>query len=409
MLALVYRKSVPRYLASAGAGKLMRRRFLPALAPVALRDIPFDRSTLDTRGLGPEWLILKVRMCGICGSDLNLLRGAESYLMEPYGSFPIGMGHEIVAEVVDAPDGSGFSAGERVVVEPTLHCAIRGLPPCRFCQQGDWNLCENFTDGILPAGPGIGFNSATGGGMAEAVAAHPLQCLRVPDSMPDETAVLADAMASALQPVLENRPADEDTVIVYGMGVIGQFLVRSLRAVGSRARVVAVARHRFQAELATAGGADQVLMSPTRRELGAAVGARFLPTTLAGGNLEGGADIFYDCVGSPRSLQEGLVSLRGRGRYVMVGTAGTAGGVDISSLWFRELTMTGSVYYGHGEYNGERRRTYELALEFLGDPAFPTSGLLTHTYPLPEWRRAFQTVFDKRGSGSMKVAFDMRG
>ncbi|QJT08424.1 zinc-dependent alcohol dehydrogenase [Oceanidesulfovibrio marinus] len=409
MHALIYRKSVPRYLASAGAARLMRRRFVPALAPVALMDIPFDRESLAGRGIGPEWLILKVRMCGICGSDLNLLRGAESYLMEPYGSFPIGMGHEIVAEVADAPAGSGFSEGDRVVVEPTLHCAVRGLPPCRYCARGDWNLCENFTHEGLAAGPGIGFNSATGGGMAELVAAHPLQCLRVPDSMPDELAVLADPLASALQPVLENRPSDEDTVVVYGMGVIGQFLVRALRAVGSSARVIAVARHRFQAELATAGGADEVLMSPSRKDLGAAVNARYLPTTLGGGNLEGGADVFYDCVGSPRSLEEGLVSLRGRGKYVMVGTADSAGGADISSLWFRALTMTGTVYYGHGEYGGERRRTYDLALEFLGDPAFASRGLLTHTYPLHEWRKAFQSVFDKRGSNSMKVAFDMRG
>ncbi len=408
MRALVYRKSVIRYLASAGAARIWRRRFFPWLAPLALEDVPFERADMARRGLGPEWVRLKVRLCGICGSDLNLLRGAESYLMEPYGSFPMGLGHEIVAEVDDAPADSGFVQGERVVVEPTLHCAVRGLAPCGPCVRGETNLCERFTEGPLAAGPGVGFNAATGGGMAEYVAAHPLQLHRVPEGMADERAVLADAFASALQPVLDNFPKNDNHVVVYGAGVIGQFVVRALRALGCRARVTAVARYPFQKELAEAGGADEVLLRPDRRVLAQAVGARFLPTTLGGGNLEGGCDVFYDCVGLPATLQEGLVALRCRGRLVMVGTAANAGGVDISSVWFRQLVVTGACYYGQGEVDGEMRRTYPLALELLAREDFPAEGLYTGSRRLKEWRVAFREAFDKRAGLSMKSCFDMR-
>ncbi len=394
MQALVYRRSVPRYLACQLVSGLRRRRFYPALAPLRLEERPFSP---------PEgWVQLKVRLCGICGSDISLLRGGESYLMEPYASLPAVLGHEVVAEVLtDHP--AGFTKGQRVAVEPLLSCAQRGLPPCPSCAQGHYNLCECFTLGSLQPGMVLGYNADIGGGMAEFMAAHPERLLPLPDELPDETAVLLDSLASALQPVLDNFPADDEQVLVFGAGIIGQHIVRCLRGLGSKARILVVARHNFQKELALAGGADQVLMSPDRKTLGQALGARFLPTTLGGGNLEGGAGLCFDCVGSARSLQDGLLCLRARGRYVMVATAGTLKGVDLSPLWFRELTLRGSNCYAQGTFRGETVRTYALALQLLTGP-YPTEGLVRHVFPLAEWERAFVTAFDKRGTQSMKVA-----
>ena len=109
---------------------------------------------------------MKNSLCGICGSDLGLLRGTESFLLEPYASFPAVMGHEIAAAIVAAPKDSQWNTGDRVVVEPLLSCAERGMPPCRFCSQGSYNLCESSTTGNLAAGQ-IGYNKSLGGGMAE--------------------------------------------------------------------------------------------------------------------------------------------------------------------------------------------------------------------------------------------------
>ena len=113
--------------------------------------------------------------------------------------------------------------------------------------------------------------------MAEMMAAHPSRLVRVPDNVPDEVAVLTDSLASALQPVLDNFPEDRHTVVIYGAGIIGQHLIRLLRALGSKARVVMVARYPFQEELALAGGADVVMSNPSRALLGEAVGARWCP------------------------------------------------------------------------------------------------------------------------------------
>ena len=214
---------------------------------------------------------------------------------------------------LEAPPGSEWRAGDRVVVEPVLPCEVRGVPPCRYCAQGQYNLCENFLAGELAPGVILGFTRGVGGGMAELMAAHPSRLVRVPENVPDEVAVLTDSLASALQPTLDNFPADRHTVVVYGAGIIGQQVIRLLRALGSAARVVVVARYRFQEELALEGGADVIMSNPSRTLLGEAVGARLVPTTLGGGNLEGGADFFFDCVGSKTSLQEGLLTLRGPG------------------------------------------------------------------------------------------------
>ena len=133
-----------------------------------------------------------------------------------------------------------------------------------------------------------------------------------------------------------------------------------------------------------------------------------MPTTLGGGNLEGGADLFFDCVGSKSSLQEGLLTLRGRGTYVMVGTAGALGPVDFSSLWFRELKLTGSAMYAHGVCQGQTVRTYEKAVELLARGDYPCRGLVSHLFPLADYRRAFQAAFDKRRHHSLKVVLDLR-
>ncbi|MGB8990677.1 MAG: zinc-binding dehydrogenase [Desulfobaccales bacterium] len=399
--ALVYERSVWRYLLAKGLNRVRPRTFFARVAPLTLRRIEFKPP-------GPDWVLVRPRMCGICGSDLRLLKGAESFLLEPYASLPAVLGHEVVGEVLEAPPGSGWSPGDRVVVEPVLPCAVRGLPPCRFCAAGDYNLCENFLAGELAPGVTHGFTRGVGGGMAELMAAHPSRLVRVPDTVPDEAAVLTDSMASALQPLLDHFPNDGDTVVVYGAGIIGQHLLRLLRALGGKARVVMVARYRFQEELAIAGGADVVMSSPSRTLLGDAVGARSVPTTLGGGNLEGGADLFFDCVGSSSSLQEGLLSLRGRGTYVLVGTAGVLGPVDFSSLWFRELRLTGSAMYAHGVCRGETVRTYAKVVELLARGDYPSQGLVSHRFRLEEYRRAFQVAFDKRRHQSLKVVLDLR-
>ncbi len=189
-----------------------------------------------------------------------------------------------------------------------------------------------------------------------------------------------------------------------GPGIIGQHTIRLLRHLNCRAKIIAVVRHRFQQVAAQAGGADVILVKPSRREIGEALQARWLPTTLGGGNFEGGADYFFDCAGGQQALQDGLVLLRSRGTYVLTGTTSSVKNLDISAIWFRELCLTGSCIYSHGQFQGRQVRTIEMAVDILASGTYPVAGLLTHIYPLSEYRQAFQTAMDKGGTQSMKVA-----
>jgi threonine dehydrogenase-like Zn-dependent dehydrogenase len=91
-----------------------------------------------------------------------------------------------------------------------------------------------------------------------------------------------------------------------------------------------------------------------------------------------------------------------------VGTAGTLGPVDFSSLWFRELKLTGSAMYARGVCQGQTVRTYALAVELLARGNYPCQGLVSHRFPLADYRLAFQTAFDKRRHQSLKVVLDLR-
>ena len=91
-----------------------------------------------------------------------------------------------------------------------------------------------------------------------------------------------------------------------------------------------------------------------------------------------------------------------------MGTAGTVGKVDISSIWFRELRLTGSAMYATALFQGQPVRTYQMAVDLVARSDFPVAGLLTHIFHLSRYRQAFQTALDKSHYECVKVAVDLR-
>ena len=78
--------------------------------------------------------------------------------------------------------------------------------------------------------------------------------------------------------------------------------------------------------------------------------------------------------------------------------------MDLSSLWFRELRVSGSAMYSYGVWQGQEVRTYQLAVKLLARGDYPFQGLVSHVFPLSDYREAFQVAFDKRRHQSVKVA-----
>lgn len=352
---------------------------------------------------GDAWVRVETSLSGICGSDLAAVTAQDSFTLEPFGAYPFTFGHENVGRVVE---GSGLPADERVVVNPMLSCRQRGLDPvCDACDRGEYGLCRRTRDGVPGPGPMIGFCPAAGGGWSRTFVAHRSQLHRA-EGLSDEAAVLVDAFASALRPVLLHPPAEGDVVLVIGAGTIGALTVLALRATGWTGTVAVVGRHDFQLELAERAGADQRFRSAQEAHAWAASlpGATAYNPTLAPRFVEGGPSLIYDTVGSEGTIGDGLALAREGGRVVIVGSAAKVR-ADWTRVWYRQLTVAGIFAYGLVPFRGERRDIYEVALELGRTAGIAELGMLTHVFGLEEYRGALSTALDKRGHRSIKVAF----
>jgi threonine dehydrogenase-like Zn-dependent dehydrogenase len=128
-----------------------------------------------------------------------------------------------VGEVVEAgPAVRDLRVGQRVVLNPWLSCAPRGIDPvCPACAAGDLSACHHFTDGRLAPGIHTGNSSDATGGFAEYLPAHQSMAIPVPEEVPDEVAVLADPFSVSLHAITRNPPPPGGRVLVYGAGALG--------------------------------------------------------------------------------------------------------------------------------------------------------------------------------------------
>lgn len=353
---------------------------------------------------GPGWVRVKTRLSGVCGSDLSAITASDSFTLEPFGAYPFTFGHENLGELLDAADG--WSAGERVVVCPMIACAQRGArPPCAPCARGEYGLCRNTFEGGPGKGPLIGFCPGAGGGWSSQFVAHVSQLRRV-GSMADEVAVLADPFVSALHPVLLHPPAEDDVALVIGAGALGILTVASLRAMGWRGPLAVLARHRHQLEACERAGADHRFLTRDAlyRWAESLPGARGYKPTLAGRFVEGGPSLVYDTAGTASSLRDAVALAREGGRIVLAGAAARLT-VDWTRLWYRQISVSGVFAYGPVTFRGARHDVNDAALALMAEGHLDRLGLLTHVFPLEEFRDGVNAALDKAGRRSLKVAF----
>ena len=393
MKALRFERNIPRYAAAVAAGRVMPGSGAK-IGPLRLKDV--DPPDLP----GPDWVRIRPRLAGICGSDLSTIDGTSSRYFEPIVSFPFVPGHEVVA------DREGTDGTDRVVLEPVLGCVTRNITPvCAACARGDLGSCERIAFGDLEPGLQSGFCCDTGGGWSTQMVAHPSQLHAVPADMSDEAAVIVEPTACAVHGALAAAVAEGDTVVVLGTGTLGLLTIAALRRYTPAGTVLAVAKYPVQRELAMALGATLVV-EPA--ELKRAVRRTTGSLALGDGDIDrltGGADVVIDCVGSEASLAESLAVVRPRGRITMVGMPGHVH-VDLTGLWQREITLAGAYAYGTETVAGNSRRTFDLAFELVA--AADLGRLVSATYPLARYTDAVAHAAGAGPRGGVKIAFDLK-
>ena len=406
MQALVFENSLPRLAATKLMGMVSPRAYVARTAPIALREVP------EAPLPGDDWVRVRTRLCGLCGSDYKqvFLNGATDNPMTAVISFPQVLGHEVVGVIDEV--GAGVRerrVGERVVLNPWLSCAPRGLPPCRWCAQGDFAQCESFTRGRLEPGIHTGNSRDATGGFADRVPAHESMCISIPDGISDEQAVLADPFSVSFHAVVHNPPPAGGSVLVYGCGTLGLLQIPILRVLHPEVTVLAVARFRHQAELAERMGAHHVLAHRPTRGLVEQIGSitrselqrpwRGLPM------LNGGVDVVYDSVGLPETLEVGVRVTRSRGTVAVTGVE-TPRRFEWTPLYFKEIALRGSNAFGMETWDGRRQHAMEWYFELIRERGYDGTGILTHRFPLGEYGPAFLACHDQGASGAVKVLFD---
>ena len=379
--------------------------------PVSLVDLPEPELPRES------WARVAVAVGGICGSDLHLFAhnvGPSPTLMGMGGSFPFVLGHEIAGRVIEAGPGCPHPVGTRVVVDPCIPCAARGIvPPCANCARGWTSSCLNLDSHVISGGRTLGFTADLGGGWAEQVLAHASMLHAIPDSVPDRAACLHEPLSIACHGILRAAPRDGEPALVVGAGIIGLATVAALKGLFPASPVTVLARHEHQAAAATACGADHVVLTSENsahfEELARLSGARVVGRK-ANVMLMGGFPFVVEAVGAPQSITEALRAVAHRGTVLMLGATGVTE-VDLTPVWYKEAALVGSIDHtvdagaAPGLAGAPGRHSVDRALDILAAGLVPHEVLVTHEFPLDDYRTAVDTAIDRANSHAIKVVF----
>jgi L-iditol 2-dehydrogenase len=416
MKALQFRTSIPRILLGRACGSFTDSVVFGAFSGLALRHMP--EPVLP----GPDWARLEVMMCGICGSDIAGLTFSTSPVLEPFISLPAVLGHEVLAKVLEVgPATTRVRPGERVTLDPSISCRVRGRRQdelCSSCAAGLPTTCARAGEAHGPTANGeplargllIGANSHLPGGFAEQMLAHESQLYPVPDDIDDTVAVLTEPLSIAVHAILQSQPDPAAAAMVIGSGPIALATIWALRALGHQGPIIAQTKRPNEAALARElGASDTVVPGPGADQALLATGARAYkpiigPDVFAGG----GFPLVFDCVGSKESLNQALRFVAPRGMIALLGCASEIDGLDLTFLWAREIRIAGYVGYGIELWRGERLHTFEVTHRLLSETDAPVAKLVTHSFPLPRYREAFSAAAHRGASGAMKVLMTPR-
>ncbi|MFB4286427.1 zinc-binding dehydrogenase [Nonomuraea sp. ATR24] len=356
--------------------------------PVDVRDYPLPRP-------GPGEFVLKVELCGMCGTDAHIYRGRLASVR-----FPALLGHEIVgtlaalgAGVTTDHAGRPVAVGDRVGVFPSLSCGR-----CYDCQ-------VRRRPGNCPdRRPSYGFASPADrpphltGGFATHLYASNAGTVFYRTGLPPEVAVLQEPLSVALHGVERSAIRIGSTVVVQGAGAIGLMAVAAARTAGA-ARIVAVGAPGARLELAARLGADAVVglgdgPEKRRQEIFDALG-------------RDGADAVIGTAGSPEAFREALGLVADGGVLAELGNFTDRGAIPFnpySDLLKRDITIAG--VYGAGP---DMQRRYHEALTILERGGRPYEQVVSHRLPLGRVREALEALgggYALDGRDVVKLAID---
>jgi len=328
----------------------------------------------ETPQYGPDEVLCRVRGCGICGTDLHIMKGDFKGVFPP--NFPFIMGHEWFGEVVAL--GSiveGLEVGQRVIGEPQKGCGV-----CARCMEGRYHLCMNAPH----AEKGYrlyGHNS--NGAYAEYMAVVGTCLHPMPDNLGIEEGVSACNVGIGVEAVRRACINMGDDVVIIGVGLLG-LIILQLAKISGAGRVIALGRgHRLK--IAGDLGADE-RVDRTQCDVVERI------KELTGGY---GAHVVIECAGSNEAVQKALDCVRKGGRVVLAGISGEKNTpLNTDRIVFDEIDMVGT----RGAPNA-----LPQSIALLASNRINVKPLVTHQLPLSEVHKGME-IFEKRLGDGIRVA-----
>ena len=314
----------------------------------------------------PAEALLRVRRVGICGTDLHIYQGHLDHRVPKNGI----IGHEVFAEVMTAPAGSGFATGDRVVVEPVLFCGT-----CSACRMGATYLCHDLKV--------LGVDVP--GGMQEYWTVPADRLLKVPDSIGDDEAPLIEPIAIAAHDVARAEVKAGDAVVVFGGGPIGCLIALVCRQRGARVKVVEINPHRVQM-------LNRLDLDTIERGQDA---VRLVHEWTDGD----GADVAFEVTGSAAAARLVTDVVRVWGTVSIIAIHASPVPVNLYALFARELTMHGSRLY--------TRAAWEEAIRLVATRGVVPGPLVSRVIPLEDLQQNMAETVG--GAPVMKVLVDLGG
>jgi len=315
----------------------------------------FEMVDLPVPEPAPDEVLIQVKACGICGSDIHGMDGSTGRRIPP-----VVMGHEAAGDIVSiGSEVSGFAVGDRVTFDSTLFCG-----KCEFCLRGQINLCDNRQV--------LGVSCAEyrrNGAFAEFVTVPARVLCHLPEGLPYTQAAMVEPVSVAVHGVSRASIQPGDRVAVIGAGMIGLLVVQVLKAKG--AWVVAVDIDPGKLALASELGADSTAESSAGMELDAAI----------------------EAVGITQTVEMAMRSVRKGGRVSLVGNLAPNVNLPLQVVVTRELSV-----YGSCASQGD----YEESLELIASGAVKVTPMISSSIELESAAEYFERLHAKE-PGLMKV------
>jgi alcohol dehydrogenase/L-iditol 2-dehydrogenase len=319
---------------------------------IELREVPKPR-------VRPGHVLIEPEAVGVCGSDLARYTG-KLLDYEP----PVILGHEFCGTIAEVGENvTRFTTGDRVVCE--THGTFCGT--CYFCMTGQHALCSARK----------GFGYGVDGAFTEYVLARPEIVHLMPSRLSFDECAATEPLCVAIHAVTDRvRLKPGDTIAIFGMGPVGLLALQAAKLYAPSKIIAIDLTENIRLKMAADLGANHTVACD-KEEVTSKI------FDYAGRE---GVDASIDAAGSTAALRAALKVTRKSGQILVIGQHPKLEEIAVGEIVMRQLSMSGS--WSHTWAN------WETALKLLEEGKVSTKPLITHTYPLTDWKKAFETLLN---------------